>query len=194
MLAYSVLSLIMFVWLFIAFWRADHGGAFFVTTPVVRALSAGLMLLAFWMAAAALLRKPAVLLTAETVLQEPQAITGILRITRHPFLWALALWAGVHMLNNADPPGWLLFGYFLALALLGTLPIDARRARLIGGERWQQVLQKTSNMPFGAIMRGDQKYGLAMREIGPLVPLVAVVFWGLMLVFHEILIGLPVFY
>ncbi len=184
----------MFVWLFSAFWRADHDGAFFVTTPFVRALSAVLMLMAFFLAAAALGRKSPVLLTADSVLAERGAITGILRITRHPFLWALVLWAGVHMLNNADPAGLSLFGYFLVLALFGTWPIDARRARLIEAKRWCEVLQQTSNLPFGAVGRGDQNVAVALREIGLLVPMMALVAWGFMLLFHEPLIGLPVFY
>jgi len=152
------------------------------------------MLVAFWLASAALLRKPAVLLTADTVLASRGAITGILRITRHPFLWALVIWASVHMLNNADPAGLSLFGYLLALALFGTLPIDARRARLIETGRWREVLQQTSNLPFGAVRRGEQNFWVALREVGLLVPLAALVAWGFMLVFHESLIGLPVFY
>ncbi len=184
----------MFVWLFSAFGRADHDGAFFITTPLVRTLSAGVMLVAFFLAMAALLRRSPVLLTAEHVLEERGAITGILRLTRHPFLWALVLWAGVHMLNNADPAGLSLFGYFLALALLGTLPIDRRRARLMGAKRWAEVLQETSNIPLGAVLRGDQSFWLALREVGLLVPLLALLAWGFMLIFHEPLIGLPVFY
>jgi len=153
-----------------------------------------MMLLAFFLALAALLRSSPVLLTAENVLSESGAITGILRLTRHPFLWALVLWAGVHMLNNADPAGLSLFGYFLALALLGTLPIDRRRAQLIGAKRWSAILQQTSNIPLGAVGRGDQNFWLALREIGPLVPLATLLAWGFMLIFHETLIGLPVFY
>ncbi len=184
----------MFVWLFIAFWRAEHSGAFFVTTAPVRMFSAVVILVAFWFLAAALLRRPPILLTAETALSKPDAVFGIVRITRHPFLWALVLWSCVHMLNNADPAGLSLFGYFLLLAGLGTLPIDMRRARLIDDSRWRQVLQETSNIPFGAVLRGRQSLMTAFREIGWLVPLAAVAAWSFMLTFHENFFGLPVFY
>ena len=184
----------MFAWLFIAFWRAEHSGAYFVTSHSVRAFSAVILLAAFWLASATLLRKPPILLTAETALREQGAVFGILRITRHPFLWALVLWSLVHMMNNADPAGLSLFGYFFLLALLGTWPIDKRRARLIGDERWQQVLAKTSNLPFAAIVSGRQKMMLAIKEIGWLVPLVAIGAWAFVLTFHEDLFGFPVFY
>lgn len=184
----------MFVWLFIAFWRAEHSGAIFITTPLVRAISAGVMLVAFWLFAAALIRKPPILLTAETALAAPHSIFGIVRVTRHPFLWALVLWSIVHMLNNNDPAGLLLFGYFLLLALLGTWPIDKRRARLIGEERWRQIECETSNVPFGAIIGGRQSAGAALREMGWLVPLLALAAWGFVLTFHETFFGLPVFY
>ncbi len=152
------------------------------------------MLTAFWLFAAALIRKPPILLTAETVLREQGAIFGVLRITRHPFLWSLVLWSAIHMLNNADPAGLSLFGYFLLLALFGTWPIDKRRARLIGGERWQQVLAETSNLPFAAIISGRQKILPGIREMGWLVPFVAIAAWAFVLTFHENFFGLPVFY
>ena len=98
------------------------------------------------------------------------------------------------MINNADPAGLTLFGYFLALALLGTWPIDKRRARLIGDKRWQEILSETSNVPFGAVVSGRQNLFAAVKEIGWLVPLVAIVVWIFVLTFHETLFGLPVFF
>ena len=47
------------------------------------------------------------------------------------------------------PAGLTLFGYLFLLALLGTWPIDKRRARLLGDERWQRTcLGETSTVPF----------------------------------------------
>src|SRR5450432_928851 len=37
-------------------------------------------------------------LGAERVLQRTDAARGVLRITRHPFLWSVALWSGAHIL------------------------------------------------------------------------------------------------
>lgn len=193
MALYSLVSLLLFVWLFVAFFRADVA-VWWVTPLWLRQLSAASMLLAFVLLAASLLQRPMVLLTAETVLADEAAVVGVLRLTRHPFLWALALWALVHALNNPDPAGLALFGYFLMLAAAGTLPIDRRRARLLGEERWRRLRSATSNLPFAAILAGHQSLPRALREIGWAPLLAGLLAWALVLHFHATLLGMPVFY
>lgn len=192
MALYSLVSLVLFIWLFVAFFRAE-AGMWFVTPQWFRLLSAGLMLLAFILLAASLMRQRPVLLTGETSLGEG-AIDGVLRLTRHPFLWALALWALVHALNNPDPAGLALFGYFLLLSAAGTLPIDRRRARLLAPVRWQEIERQTSNLPFGAVIGGRQSLPRALREIGWLPLVAGLLLWALVLHFHALLFGMPIFY
>jgi uncharacterized membrane protein len=194
MLAYSIVSSVLFVWLFIAFWRAEYDSAWFTTSRNMRLVSAGVMFVAFQLLAAALLRSPPILLTAETALARADAVRGILRITRHPFMWALALWSMVHIVNNADPAGFALFGYFLLLAILGTWPIDRRRARLLGRDKLDEICRQTSNIPFAAIIAGKQNLPAALREIGWRAPLAGLVLWAFILHFHESFFGQPVFY
>lgn len=79
--------------------------------------------------------------------------TGILRITRHPFLWGVAIWAAFHVAANGDAASVLFFGTFLVLAVLGTVSIDAKRAHKMG-EAWAPFANKTSNVPFAAILGG----------------------------------------
>jgi uncharacterized membrane protein len=45
---------------------------------------------------------------------------GMVRITRHPFLWGVALGALVHLIVNGDFASLILFGSLLVLALGGT--------------------------------------------------------------------------
>ncbi|CAA6604148.1 conserved membrane hypothetical protein [Rhodospirillaceae bacterium LM-1] len=52
---------------------------------------------------------------------------GPLRLTRHPLLAALALWAGAHLLSNGDLPSLVMFGFFLLLALAGFPMLAAKR-------------------------------------------------------------------
>jgi len=59
--------------------------------------------------------------------QGPEAARGIVRITRHPFLWGVALWALVHLIVNGDLASLIFFGSLLVLAVVGTLFIDAKR-------------------------------------------------------------------
>lgn len=63
---------------------------------------------------------------------------GIVRLTRHPLLVALALWAGAHLLANGDPAHAILFGTLAAFALFGIRLVDRRRQREMG-ETWHRL-------------------------------------------------------
>lgn len=72
---------------------------------------------------------------------------GLAGVVRHPILWALALWAGVHLLVNGDLAHALLFGGFAVFALWGMRVLDRRRQRALG-EDWARLAARTSNLPF----------------------------------------------
>jgi len=82
-----------------------------------------------------------------------ETVRGILRVTRHPFLWGVAIWSAYHLGANGDLASVILFGTLLALALSGTFSIDAKRKRKLG-EQWNAFASRTSNIPFGAILAG----------------------------------------
>jgi uncharacterized membrane protein len=127
----------------------------------------------------------------EAVLDRPEAVRGMLRITRHPFLWGVAIWAIGHLLVNGDAASLILFGGMLALALFGTASIDAKRKRALGG-KWDLFAVQTSNIPFLAITSGRQR--LALGEIGAWRILAAVVVWAALIVGHPYLFGTSVLY
>jgi uncharacterized membrane protein len=68
--------------------------------------------------------------------------SGIRRLTRHPMLWAVALWAASHLLANGDLASLLLFGSFLVYALADMGSANARGARLAdsGPSPWRELL------------------------------------------------------
>jgi uncharacterized membrane protein len=101
----------------------------------------------------------------------------MLRITRHPFLWGVAIWALGHLLVNGDAASLILFGSLLALALFGTASIDAKRKRVLG-PKWNPFAVITSNAPFLAILQGRQH--LSLREIGWWRIALAVAIWALL--------------
>lgn len=86
-------------------------------------------------------------------------VRGLLRITRHPFLWGVALWAAYHVLANGDAASIVFFATFLVLAVVGTYSIDAKRARRMG-DAWQGFAKRTSNIPFAAIVDGRNTFKL----------------------------------
>ncbi len=63
---------------------------------------------------------------------------GIVRITRHPLLLALTLWAAAHVVPNGDMAHTLLFGTFAVFAAFGIRLVDRRRQREMGAQ-WQRL-------------------------------------------------------
>jgi uncharacterized membrane protein len=115
--------------------------------------------------------------------QGPEIAKGIVRITRHPFLWGVALWAIVHLIVNGDLASFILFGSLLALALGGTVSIDAKRRRVFP-DQWAQFASATSIVPFAAIITGRNRLGPALPEIGLWRPLAAIVVYAVSFYLH----------
>jgi len=113
----------------------------------------------------------------------PDIALGMVRITRHPFLWGVALWALVHLVVNGDLASLILFGALLLLALGGTASIDAKRRRNFGAH-WAQFAQLTSNVPFAAIAAGRNRLRPALAEIGLWRTLAAIAFYVLAFYLH----------
>jgi uncharacterized membrane protein len=57
----------------------------------------------------------------------------------------------------------VFFGGFLFLAALGTVLMDARKAAALGAD-WKRFAAVTSNVPFGAIASGRNRF--RFEEIG----------------------------
>jgi uncharacterized membrane protein len=115
--------------------------------------------------------------------QGTEAARGMVRITRHPFLWGVALWALVHLSVNGDLASLVLFGSLLVLSVGGTLAIDAKRRRHFG-EQWARFAGVTSDVPFAAILAGRNQLGLALREIGIWRPVAAILVYGVAFYLH----------
>ncbi|HET8728722.1 MAG TPA: NnrU family protein [Alphaproteobacteria bacterium] len=121
-------------------------------------------------------------------LAEPQPVRGVLRITRHPVMWAIGLWAIAHTVPNGDLASLLFFGFLGALALLGTLFIDAKN-RKRRGAAFAPFELATSNLPFLAVAQRRQDLGRAVREFGVWRLVVVVVLYAALLHGHRFLFG-----
>ncbi len=55
--------------------------------------------------------------------------TNIKRFTRHPMLWGVVIWAGMHLWLNGDRASILLFGSFLVYSLWAMFSANARGAK-----------------------------------------------------------------
>lgn len=178
--AFSLLSVVGLVWLIRAYARAPLE---IVWSPPPGASYAALALVlpAFLLAVPGLLTPNPTAANFESRLRHDDAVRGIIRITRHPFLWGTALWAAAHLAANGDLASIVLFGSLLFLALAGTVSIDAKRRRGFGAA-WQSFEQATSNLPFVAIASGRNR--LALGEIGLWRLLAAVAAFAVLLALH----------
>lgn len=79
---------------------------------------------------------------------------GIAGLTRQPLLWALALWAGAHLLANGDLAHVLLFATFLAMALAGMPLVERRKRRTLGDGEWTRLAAHTALVPLAALLTG----------------------------------------
>lgn len=158
---YSLLALVALAWLVVA-WRAAPTLPVWSAGAAVRHGVLLLMPLAFLLVIGAVTGPNP---TAVGQRPDPDGTPayGIIRITRHPLMWGIALWAILHLGANGDVAAFLFFGTLALLAILGTFLIDARRTRA-NDPGWGVFLQATSNLPFLAVLEGRQK--IAPAEIG----------------------------
>ena len=124
----------------------------------------------------------------EKLLDDPHPVRGIATITRHPFLWGVALWGITHMIANGDVGSLILFGGFTVLALGGMAHIDHRR-RESEGSGWGPVALRTSAIPFLAAIQGRTKIDWA--GIGLTRPLAGLAVYVVFLAAHGSLFGVP---
>jgi uncharacterized membrane protein len=159
-------------------------------------------MLEWWKPVAIVLMLPSVLLVViglitpnPTSVAQEEKITrapeGIVRITRHPFLTGVALWALLHVIGNGDWASLIFFAVFAVVALAGTVSIDAKRRRKLGEPAWQGFASRTSILPFAAIAAGRNRFNAG--EIGLWRPVAAVVVYALLLGGHAHLIGVSPF-
>lgn len=149
---YSLAAVATMVWTVMAYkaapeielWRA---GMTLIHVPSV------LMPFACILFVAGLTTRTVTMVGGETLAGEPDAVSGIATITRHPFLWGVALWAIGHTAANGKAAGLVLFGGMAVLALGGMAHIDHRR-RVAMGPDWGPVALTTSAIPFLAAIQG----------------------------------------
>ena len=120
--AYSLVSLLTVAWMVWAYARAPYerlwaADEFKVWAVVLMPVSL------IFIAAGGLTKNPSAVRQEGTLrsLGEPR---GILRVTRHPIQWGIALWALLHVIARGDEASLIFFGGFALLSILGTVFID----------------------------------------------------------------------
>lgn len=187
--AFSLASIVGLAWLGFAYAQGRGeawNSAYWSLSSATRHVQIALQLVAMLLIVPGLTTPNPTSVRQEGALDRPDAVKGMLRITRHPFLWGVAIWALGHLLVNGDRASIVLFGAMFLLALFGTASIDAKRQRSLG-DKWDAFAAQTSNVPFAAILAGRQK--LRLGEIGAVRLLAAVAVWAALLFGHPYMFG-----
>jgi uncharacterized membrane protein len=169
---FSLASLGGIVWLCVAYNRAPMVGLW-GSFPGCRVAALAGMAVAVGLVVLGLTTPSPTAVGGEAMLAGAPRPVGIQHITRHPFLWGVALWAVIHLTVNGDLASLLLFGSLGLQALLGTVSIDRKRRRALGAA-WDGFAAATSNLPFLAIAQGRARLRLGDHKLWQWLAAVAV--------------------
>ncbi|MBF0093795.1 MAG: NnrU family protein [Alphaproteobacteria bacterium] len=102
---------------------------------------------------------------------------GLLRLTRHPVLWGMTIWAAPHAVVNGDVAALLLFVPMLALSLLGIPWLEWKRRLALGADFDRLAAATSRPRTFSLMEVGFWRIGLGLV-------LYAVLTW-----LHPVLLG-----
>lgn len=182
---FSLLSILVFVWLVLAYRDAPAGETLWQAGNAGRHIGMLLMLIASILFVGGLTSPNPTAVGAARLLGKESAYSGINAITRHPMMWSFLLWSITHVINNGDIASLIFFGTVGVLALAGTFLIDAKKARQLG-EGWTDYSRRTSNIPFAAVIA--RRATLSFRRIWWRI-LLGAVLCAVLLILHEPVFG-----
>ncbi|MBF9150906.1 NnrU family protein [Novosphingobium jiangmenense] len=127
LLLYSLVSIGTFAWAVVVFDRAPADGALWNGMSVAPwALASILTITALALLIPSFARNPA--LPGKSAAGVGTWIpVGVFRVTRHPMMWGIALWALGHMIASPTPRVLILMAGLILLALLGSHFQDKRK-------------------------------------------------------------------
>jgi uncharacterized membrane protein len=173
LLLYSAVAFVTLGWMILS-WRAVRNSfPLWVAPPWAWPVASGAMLVACILLAGAFFRNPAFPHPGA----RPKAIrpaSGVFAVTRHPMNSAFILWAVVHVALWGSPRNLIVAGGILVLALLGSIGQDGKKLDVVG-EPWRQWMDRTSFLPFAALLSGRARWG-ALKEAWPAV-LIGLLLW-----------------
>lgn len=161
-LGYSLLAVAVLVWLFVAYRNAPAHPLWDAPRWLDLAL-VPVIVVSTVLAVAGVTTPNPVITGFGALFQNPDIVRGVLRVSRNPFFWGVALFSTAQIIMLGDVATLVTFGSLGALGIAGTFILDAKKARELG-KAWDGFAAVTSSMPFLAIIEGRQR--LDWREIG----------------------------
>jgi uncharacterized membrane protein len=177
--AYSLVAFVTLAWMIWAYAGAPREPLW----AGFRELPRFVMPLAFILIACGYARNPT-MVGADKLLKSAEPARGIIRVTRHPIMWGIMLWAAAHLLARGDLAATVFFGGFLVLAALGTFLMDRRKSSNPDFRRFAEV---TSNIPFMAVLQGRNR--IVWPEIGCKRPSIGIALFVVVFFLHPWISG-----
>lgn len=187
-LLYSLVSLVAIVWLITAYNAAPYVPLYY-DSALLRHLPHILLLPALLLLVTALSQPNPTAVGQNPDPDAAEPARGMLRVTRHPFMWGVGLWAIGHVAANPDLASLVFFGSLLVLALGGAWLQDQRRTKE-APPGWGVFLQRTSFVPFGAVIERRNRF--VWSEIGWARLAAALLLYVALLHLHPWLFGVAV--
>lgn len=161
---YSAVAFVTLGWMILSYRAADDSYFLWLTPDWIRPVAAGLMLLACILLVGSFFRNPA--FPRPGARSRPvRAATGVFAVTRHPMNMAFILWALVHIALWGALPNLIVASGILVLAMVGSIGQDHKKLNVVG-EPWRAWMERTSFLPFGALLSGRAKWS-ALGEAWP---------------------------
>ncbi|WP_158809342.1 NnrU family protein [Beijerinckia sp. L45] len=162
---YSVVAVVTFVAMAWAFRATSASAPLWPVGDTLWAIVTAVMLLASVLLMGSLIRNPA-MPTGGVPGKVPEAALGAFSITRHPMMWAFALWGLCHVAVYPVAKNIVVALAVIVLALVGAALQDRKKARL-QPDFWQAWESKTSYWPFVAVATHRTRLGgFRMHDLG----------------------------
>lgn len=143
---YSVIAIATFVWIVRAAGAVPDEPPLWIAGEWLWALGGVVMLLASMLFIGSLIGNPALPEAKLAAGREPR---GVYAVTRHPMMWAFALWGFVHIAVWPTCANIVIGLAIIILALGGSAGQDLKKARLMG-DAWAAWVSRTAFIPFTA--------------------------------------------
>lgn len=154
---YSLVAAVTLVWLALAYRAAPMGPLLWPVGDGLWIVATVLMLVASVLLLGSLIGNPALPDPTGRARRVPNA-RGVYAVTRHPMMWAFALWGVSHILVLPEASNIILSLAIIVLALVGAALQDRKKERL-QPDFWPVWERRTSYWPFAAIAAGRTRLG-----------------------------------
>ena len=147
---YSVVAVAAFAGMGWAFWTVPATPPLWPVGDALWAVISVVMLLASVLLMGSLIGNPA-MPTGGAPGASPETARGVFAITRHPMMWAFALWGLCHVAVYPVAKNVVVALAIAFLALIGSALQDRKKERL-QPDFWRSWEAKTSYLPFAAVV------------------------------------------